>query len=369
MVARRGVTLLLVLVALAVVGAAGVALVAMAASLDEDAGAALADAQTRGAADAAIWRAWRAWDGAARGLDAVDRLVTGSDTLDGAIAVTRVARIAPRLWWIAATARAARPVGTRTVEHGGALALRLAVDPVDPDAAVLATGPVTLSGFATVSGDDRSPDAWPCAAAPGALVAGIAVADSSQVSGAPGRVTGAPAVDHRPSIATDGALAKLLRGRPAMTALADITLSGGMSLAPAPDDSAGACVPSQFNWGDPRRSASGGARCISRFVVVHARGDLRLTGGLGQGVLVVDGVLHMEGGATFAGIVIARRGANLDAASSIRGVLAAGDGSTTAGVRMGDGATVVRSRCATAAAITGSALLQPVTPGGWLSLW
>ena len=369
MAARRGVTLLLVLVALAVVGAAGVALVAIAASLDEDADAALADAQTRGAADAGIWSAWRAWDGAAHGLDAVDRLVTRSDTFDGAIAVTRVARIAPRLWWIAATARAARPVGTRTVEHGGALALRLAVDPVDPDAAVLATGPVTLSDRAAVSGDDRSPDGWPCAAAPVGSVAGIAVADSGQVSGASGRVTGAPAVDHRPTLAIDGALANLLRGRPAITALADITLPGGTSLVPTPIDSAAACAASASNWGDPRRSAFGGGRCISRFVVVHARGDLHLTGGLGQGVLVVDGILRMDGDATFAGIVIARRGANLDAASSIRGVLAVGDGSTVAAVRLGDWATVVRSRCTTAAAIAGSSLLRPVTPGGWLGLW
>ena len=369
MTARRGVTLLLVLVALAVVGAAGVALVRIAASLDEDASAALADAQTRGAADAAIWGVWRAWDGATHGLDSVDRVLTSRDVFDGAIALTRVARIAPRLWWVASTARATRPVGTRLVEHGAALALRLAMDPVDPDAAVFATGPVTLLDRAVVSGVDQPPDDWPCASASRADVAGIAVVDASLTSGAAGRALGAPPVDERPTLAAVGALAGLLRDRAAVAALADVVLAAGLTVDPVPTDSAGACAAGQFNWGDPRRSAEGGGPCISRFVIVHALGDLRVTRGVGQGILVVDGVLRLEGDATFAGIVIARKGAILDGASSIRGVLAAGDASTLAAVRMSDGATIVRSRCATAAALVGSSLLQPVTPGGWLGLW
>jgi hypothetical protein len=367
--ARRGVTLLLVLVALALVGAAGVALVAVSASLDEDTGAALADAQARAAADAAIWGAWRTWDGAAHGLDAVDRVAIRTDVFDGAVAITRVARIAPRLWWIASTARADRPVGTRPVEHGGALALWMAVDPVDPDAAVLATGPVSVLDQASVTADDVAPDDWPCAPMPAGAAAGIAVADTALVSGAAGRVVGVPPVVGRPQIAAAGTLAALAGARPSIAARAGIVLQAGASAAPAPVDSAGVCGTGASNWGDPRRSGGAGGTCISRFVLVHALGDLRLTGGLGQGVLVVDGIVRMEGNATFAGIVIARNGAILDGASSIRGVLAAGDGSTSAAVRLADAAAVVRSRCTAAAALVGSALVQPVTPSGWFGLW
>ena len=56
----------------------------------------------------------------------------------------------------------------------------------------------------------------------------------------------------------------------------------------------------ETNWGEPR----GDGPCAKYLPVIHARGDLYLQHGRGQGVLVVDGDLVVEGGVRFHGLVV-----------------------------------------------------------------
>jgi hypothetical protein len=46
--------------------------------------------------------------------------------------------------------------------------------------------------------------------------------------------------------------------------------------------------------------------CGDHFPHVHSGGDLKVSGGRGQGMLVVDGDLELVGGFVFAGVIVVR---------------------------------------------------------------
>ena len=69
----------------------------------------------------------------------------------------------------------------------------------------------------------------------------------------------------------------------------------------------GACDTSDpKNWGDPYHTLGAAAYCKDYFPVVYAPGDLHITGGYGQGILLVEGDLDISGGFEFYGPVIVK---------------------------------------------------------------
>lgn len=122
-----------------------------------------------------------------------------------------------------------------------------------------------------------------------------------------GTVSGSPAVDptgYRGS------------GVGAYTALSERSVSGPVALGPALDAD-GRCdraVPS--NWG-----AEAPHPCAEFAPVVHATADLSITGGFGQGILLVDGDLRLERGAHFRGLVVALGDVTIEPGSMLEGSL------------------------------------------------
>jgi hypothetical protein len=113
--------------------------------------------------------------------------------------------------------------------------------------------------------------------------------------------------------------------------LAPVTVSG--TGTPAPAEAGGAClVDAPWGWGDPDRPWG---PCGKHLPMRAADGDLTVSGGVGQGVLVVagdltlaagaryygtlvvGGMLRVEGGAAFEGLALAGGGVLLDAGSSL----------------------------------------------------
>lgn len=88
---------------------------------------------------------------------------------------------------------------------------------------------------------------------------------------------------------------------PELAATADITLPGG-AYAPAPAVLGNECNTAlDANWGgSPQHTGP----CADYFPVVRIAGDAILSGGEGQGMLLVDGDLTLGGGFQFAGVVI-----------------------------------------------------------------
>jgi hypothetical protein len=90
-----------------------------------------------------------------------------------------------------------------------------------------------------------------------------------------------------------------------LVAGADIQLPHGSRIVPRPAINENSCTRGDANWGDPTSLTSA---CANRVPVIFAAGDLTIDGGLGQGVLLVDGHLTIDGPFVFSGQIVARNG-------------------------------------------------------------
>lgn len=160
-----------------------------------------------------------------------------------------------------------------------------------------------------------------------------------------------------------------------LAARADVRLAPDAHVTPAPTVSAGRCMNGAENWGEPLDSTSS---CFTHAPLVYVPGDLTIDGGRGQGVLLVDGRLVIDGAFTYSGQIVVRRGIETRAdAISISGAVYAwrttSDSSQTRADR-GDvvlthGASLRYSRCDAAHGI--QSWLQPrgVRSRAWTELF
>jgi hypothetical protein len=185
--------------------------------------------------------------------------------------------------------------------------LRLNVPGVNYLGAVTAAGNIRVSGNVTVNGNDATPTGWTgCGTLtnmPGSVLTPTAtstVNGSVSISGNPPFTTNAAAGDTNTYFNYGSATYTSL------AAIANITLPAGTYTGMGPVVSGAACqTGNTMNWGDPVRHAPAAA-CESYFPIIHVTGDLRVSGGTGQGVLLVDGDFTKAGNFSFYGIVVAR---------------------------------------------------------------
>jgi hypothetical protein len=227
--------------------------------------------------------------------------------------------------------------------------------------AALSTGGAAIVGTgSTLDGRDQAPAGQIDCPPPDSAMPGLA-AGTIMTTGSP-RIDGSP-----PTVARQGGDTGLaLDDQLAFDQLASqstITLPGG-SWATGPLTSGTDCdVASPLNWGDP---SSLDGPCSSYLPIVHVVGDLTLTGGEGQGILLVDGDLVVGGGYRFFGLVL------------VRGTLAVGSfgsGATVwgsvAAARTGTealpltGISVTYSKCMISHALRTSGVLVPLRSRAW----
>lgn len=114
------------------------------------------------------------------------------------------------------------------------------------------------------------------------------------------------------------------------------------------------------NWGTP---LSPGGSCGAYLPVVVVRGSLEVTGGEGQGVLVVDGGASFLANATFAGLVLATEAVRLADDARVAGWIRSGDR-----VLLEGRALVEASACAGLRALSHAGLrtMRALPAGSWL---
>jgi hypothetical protein len=274
----------------------------------------------------ATWN--REWNGAlARGYG---RTLTLS-TPEGAHLTARLTRLADELFLVASEARAgpARRQVARVVmlDTGDPLIL----------AALGARAVVDASASAGIDGSDRAPVAWDCPSS-GAALPPFIVADTS-------------ALLRFGQFDWD----ELVEGANARTTT---RVSG---IAPrSTDEECDTTDPD--NWGEPARS--NGGVCTSYYPVIHAPGDLIIDGGRGQGLLLVEGDLTLQGGFEFFGVVLVRGGL-LSGPGGARvtgtvSIATQGEAEPVLG-----GIAIDFSRCAARKALLGIAVPVPVTERSW----
>jgi hypothetical protein len=238
------------------------------------------------------------------------------------------------------------------------------------EAALTAPGLVTVAAGASVSGMDGGsggrPDCVPAAdgdTARAGVRSGVPVAGTGSVTGQPASQVDATLSDSTFLRLGDLSVAELARRAGARL--------GGGTFAPGPVLSPqGQCDRSvAANWGD----GVGTGPCADHAPLIHVGGDATLTGGHGQGMLLVEGDLVLTGDFQFAGVII------VTGALVIRGPV----GPSGEGVRL-TGAVVARSvtiepsgapaairysNCFVGNALRSAGTVAPLRSRGWAQLF
>jgi formylmethanofuran dehydrogenase subunit C len=237
--------------------------------------------------------------------------------------------------------------------------------------AVTAAGNIRVSGNVNVNGMDSVPSGWtgcgPATNMPGSVITPTAtttVNGSVTINGNPPYTTNAAAGDTNTYFNYGSSTYT------ALAAAADITLPTGTYTGMGPVAVGTICTKSStLNWGDPVRH-SPAAACETYFPVIHVTGDLKASGGTGQGILLVDGDFTKAGNFNFTGVVIAR--GTIRSTGSNNGVTGV---EMAAAVDLGDAVTLAGSTkiqyssCAVARALSASS--YPVVAKGraWVNLY
>lgn len=258
------------------------------------------------AADAGISNAVANWHMGWNDL-ATNAESTWSGTLPGGTGSWsgRILRLNPELFFVQVTGTDEHNLATRTL---GALS-RLLILNVQFRGAMTTQGSLKIGGSSFIDGVDTDPSGWSCPGTTDTLP-GIATGDSAdiQTSGCGGYscVQGDPKILSDTSINDSTFLQFGDVGWNDMMAMATKVYPSGYGPAsdfgPVGTDST--CNTSVMdNWGDPMVPASV-AGCSSYFPIIYVDGDLKVTGGYGQGILMVNGNLDVQGGFQFYGPVM-----------------------------------------------------------------
>jgi len=154
-----------------------------------------------------------------------------------------------------------------------------------------------------VSGIDQNPKGWNDCSPEGPAMAGVRnQTGDTVITKGEGNVAGEPEVLHDSTLADssftnfDGTTYAELAER------ATITLPGGTHRTEPSFLSDGQCNKADpLNWGDGLNPNS---RCGNYFPIVHLTGTSTLNGVQGQGILLVDGDLNVQGSYEWFGITI-----------------------------------------------------------------
>ena len=231
----------------------------------------------------------------------------------------------------------------------------------------------TIGGSGLVNGTDVNPTSWTDCPPAGPAAAGIVSSDTLKMATKGQNCTGYLCVTGTPKREQDPAMADTAEfftfgginwadltalATPATTYASGFQMTGGTgATSMGPRVVNGQCDKSSiYNWGDPARTTV----CGSYFPVIWGKGNLSITGGSGQGILIVDGDLSVSGGATFHGPVLVRgRVQSAGQGAHFLGGVMVGNANGSVSTILGSG-SFKYSRCAMITAL--SAHAKPTVP-------
>ncbi|HEY9516454.1 MAG TPA: hypothetical protein VIQ74_12305 [Gemmatimonadaceae bacterium] len=301
-------------------------------------------------------------------------------TGDGSVGNLRVTNLGNDNFFVVSEGFAGASLGAQGRKRIGGLVTLLKPD-FNFLGAVTTRGNIKVTGSTQIHGEDTSPDLWTDCGASAATKPGIVVGSTSDANVScldKGCVTGDPPVQPDPnadSVDTYDSFGDL--NYDGLVALATKTIDGGKTftgLGPAwytdPVGNVFCDRKVESNWGDPEHLDTK-TSCRPYFPIIHIKGDVHLSGGAGQGILLVDGNLTASGGVMFTGPVIVRGTlsvtGNGTGARFLGGVMA--QNVDLADNMMSGNAVVSYSSCAIEKAVKGSATPMFETSRGWVEMY
>lgn len=229
---------------------------------------------------------------------------TGTLPSNGGSYTAIVKRLDNQLFLIRTTGTDPSGQGSRTL----ATLTKLNIIQMSFSASLTTRNSLKIGGSSLIDGRDANPSSWGCPAV-NDTIPGITTPDSSSIqrSGCNNWncVIGTPDVKSDTSI-NDSTFFKY--GNLTwtdLTASANVLYSSG-AIAPTVDASGNCDAGNPGNWGEPHRGAGTIAACYNYFPIIYINSNAHITGGWGQGVLLVEGDLTVDGGFEFYGPVIVR---------------------------------------------------------------
>jgi hypothetical protein len=268
-------------------------------------------------------------------------------------------------------------VGSRTNGSGSTVAtrslsqlIRLNSVPLTMNAGLTALGDVKLSGGAEVTGIDAVPPLWSgfgVSCPPTADVAGVrynlgSVTGANQAKGAPATVLDATLSQAQMKSAFD-------QLKPFATVI--LSTSNPAATQPAYTGNPAKCNKAvETNWGEPTVKTD---PCFNYFPIIYYKGDLKLQGDRGQGILLVEGDLTITGSMIFYGPVyvtgtLSATGNSKQGAKFYGGVVA-GNVALDDITKLAGGAMVDYSSCALKRALTATATPAAFNERGWVQTY
>src|SRR5438876_2104960 len=283
-------------------------------------------------------------------------------------------KLGPNLFLIDVTGRDNASAAGVIAGGGGArqrLGMITRIAPIDfgIHASLTTQGSTNLAGNAAVNGADSIPSGWTSCDPPGPAQPGIRDQGGNVTESGNGSVTGNPAVVNDPSINNNTFTTFGGATYDQVAARANVTLGSGVYKTNPAFNGALCDKTDLLNWGDGMNPLSA---CGSYYPIIHIAGSATLNGDQGQGILLVDGDLEVQGSYQFFGIVI------------IQGDLkTAGGGSTDAhfwgGVlaknadlsiqSLSGKATLNYSSCSILAALQATSPISMMRSRGWVQLY
>lgn len=278
---------------------------------------------------------------------------------------------------------------TGTITEGGAVLqgasrrvgaiARLYYADIENLAALTTRGQTQVSGTADIYGNDSIPSEWSglCSDYPQSDKPGIVTNDSSEISGqGASSVSGDPQAIQEDTTVNDStftvfgnityddlvAMAQWTRPGDASSTVsaARVTLNG--------DGTCNTGDPS--NWGDPENP---GDPCGSWFPITHFDGNGSISGDYGQGIILVDGDLRIQGNFVFYGLIIVQ--GTLDLRGTGQGIKIFGgimaSNADLESQSVTGGSSIHNSTCAIKRAIEhngGTARARPILLRSWVDL-
>jgi len=233
-----------------------------------------------------------------------------------------------------------------------------------------------LSGNAAISGYDHIPAGWSTCNPLDSVANGKAGirTDTSQAVSAGGNssIVGTPPVIKDPNI-TDSTFSKYGDvNYSQLVARATWNLNGqNFSNNIGPVETNGQCDRTvSTNWGDGVNPAG---KCGSYFPIVHLLGDATINGVQGQGILLVDGSLSVQGGFQWFGITIVRGTLKTSGGGSedahFWGATMVQDSTVVGNNQVTGHANILYSKCAVIKALDQTGVVALMRSRGWVQLY
>jgi hypothetical protein len=295
------------------------------------------------------------------------------------IDTVKILRLNTQTYALVSTANAS--AGTVLSRHRTGAVVRIVFPSINVLGALSVRGAITVGGTSYINGNDSIPSGW-TGCPTQANMPGIATPNRSNVtiSGCSRQslicVDGSPQ-DIKTTTSANDTTNYFNYGPDAnwasVTGLADFKFTGSQTLnGMAPAVVNGVCnTASNMNWGDPSRASPAGA-CESFFPIVYFQGtteSVHLTTGRGQGIMLVDGDLVVDGGFEWYGPVIVRGHITTQGTGGhFFGAVMAADVNLEQNTVLGD-ALIQYSSCSVSNALVGSGTAKRLAQRAWTDIF